>query len=134
MASISEIEGIGPATAEKLGGLGIHTTEALLQTGASPQGRRRIAQQAGTPEPMVLDWVNRADLFRVPGIGSEYSDLLEEAGVDTVVELSRRDPEHLFKKVMETNEKRNLVRRTPTETQVADWVEEAKHLPPMIMH
>jgi predicted flap endonuclease-1-like 5' DNA nuclease len=134
MASISEIEEIGPKIAEKFGEIGIKTTEALLEMGASPKGRRKIAEMSALPESSILTWVNKADLFRVKGIGSEYSDLLEEAGVDTVVELAQRDPEHLFQTIMATNEQRKLVRRVPSESQIATWVQEAKHLPRMIMH
>ena len=77
----------------------------------------------------MLEWTNRADLFRIKGVGEEYSDLLEAAGVDTVVELAQRNTEHLFQKMVATNEGKKKVRKLPTQGQVADWIEQAKALP-----
>jgi predicted flap endonuclease-1-like 5' DNA nuclease len=77
----------------------------------------------------VLRWANMADLFRIKGIGEEYADLLEAAGVDTVPELSQRNPDNLHKKIAEINEEKKLVRRVPTQPEVGGWVEQAKQLP-----
>ena len=129
---IEEIEGIGPSYAEKLAALGIKTTEDLLKAGRTPEGRRELAEKTGIPLRLILRWVNLADLIRIEGISGEYSDLLEEAGVDTVVELSRRDPEKLYAKLVEVNEKKKLVRRLPTLEMVTSWVEQAKKLPRVV--
>ncbi len=129
---IKEIEGIGPSYAEKLAALGIKTTEDLLKAGRTPEGRRELAEKTGIPLRLILRWVNLADLIRIEGISGEYSDLLEEAGVDTVVELSRRDPEKLYAKLVEVNEKKKLVRRLPTLEMVTSWVEQAKKLPRVV--
>jgi predicted flap endonuclease-1-like 5' DNA nuclease len=129
MPKIEEIEGIGPAYAKKLVEAGIKTTDDLLAAGATPKGREELAAKTGISSKLILEWVNLADLFRIKGIGEEYSDLLEEAGVDTVVELAKRDPENLHAKILEVNEKKKLVRRPPTLKQVKDWVEQAKKLP-----
>ena len=126
---LNEIEGIGSTYAKKLAAVGVKTTEELLETGATKRGRETLAKKTGISEKLVLEWVNLADLFRVKGVGGEYSDLLEEAGVDTVVELSRRNPENLHAKILEVNEKKKLVRRPPTLDKVRDWVEQAKKLP-----
>ena len=134
MASISNIEGIGETYAEKLKAIGIATTEALLKQGATPQGRQEIAERSGISPTLILEWVNLSDLFRIKGIGEEYSDLLEEAGVDTVVELAQRNPENLFKNLAEVNAAKKLVRRLPTQKQVADWVAQAKELPRVVTH
>jgi predicted flap endonuclease-1-like 5' DNA nuclease len=129
MPKIEEIEGIGPAYAKKLVEAGIKTTDDLLAAGATPKGREELAAKTGISSKLILEWVNLADLFRIKGIGEEYSDLLEEAGVDTVVELAKRDPENLHAKILEVNEKKKLVRRPPTLKQVKVWVEQAKKLP-----
>lgn len=129
MPKIEDIEGIGPAYAKKLAEAGIKTTDDLLAAGATPKGREELAAKTGISSKLILEWVNLADLFRIKGIGEEYSDLLEEAGVDTVVELAKRDPENLHAKILEVNEKKKLVRRPPTLKQVKDWVEQAKKLP-----
>ncbi|RLG63389.1 DUF4332 domain-containing protein [archaeon] len=129
---IKEIEGIGPSYAEKLAAMGIKTTEDLLKAGRTPEGRRELAEKTGIPLRLILRWVNLADLIRIEGISGEYSDLLEEAGVDTVVELSRRDPEKLYAKLVEVNEKKKLVRRLPTLEMVTSWVEQAKKLPRVV--
>ncbi len=129
MARIADIEGIGPAYAEKLQGCGIKTTEKLLEMGSSPKGRKEIASKSGLPEKQILGWVNRADLTRIKGVGSEYADLLECAGVDTVPELKNRSAQNLHAKMAEINEQKKLVRKLPTADQVTDWVAQAKKLP-----
>jgi len=132
MASIVDVEGIGKTYAVKLQAAGIKTTDALLEHGATAKGRKLLAEKTGIGEKLILEWVNHVDLYRIKGVGSEYSDLLEEAGVDTVVELANRKPENLFKTMVETNEKKKLVRKLPTEAQVAEWVNQAKKLPRVV--
>ncbi len=129
MPSIIDIEGIGAVYKKKLAAVGIKTTEALLEAGGTPKGRKELAEKAGIGDALILEWVNLADLYRIKGVGSEYSDLLEEAGVDTIVELSKRVPKNLHEKIVEINTKKKLVRKLPTEDQVADWVDQAKKLP-----
>jgi len=128
MAKIIDIEGIGPVYAEKLADAGITTVEALLKAGASPKGREALEEQTGISHKLILEWVNLADLFRIKGVGEEYSDLLEEAGVDTVPELAQRNAENLYAKLQEVNAAKELVRRLPAQSQVANWIEQAKHL------
>ena len=128
MTSVIEIEGIGPAYADKLKQSGIATIEALLEKGASPQGRQELAEATGISPALILRWVNHADLFRIKGVGSEYSELLEAGGVDTVPELAQRNPENLYSKLVEVNQEKKLVRRPPTQSQVKDWVQQAKQL------
>ncbi|BBB49289.1 DUF4332 domain-containing protein [Pelolinea submarina] len=134
MASILKIEGIGPAYREKLAATGIKTVEALLRRGASAPGREKIAAGSGIPGSLILEWVNHADLWRIRGVSEEYSDLLEEAGVDTVVELAQRVPQNLHKKMVEVNNLKHLVRRLPNEKQVGKWVAQAKALPRVVTY
>jgi predicted flap endonuclease-1-like 5' DNA nuclease len=134
MASLIDIEGIGPVYGQKLKAVGIATTDALLERGASPKGRQEIAEQSGISEKLILEWVNLADLYRVKGVGSEYSDLLEEAGVDTIPELAQRNPDNLYHKLVEVNQAKHLVRRLPTAAQVKDWVEQAERMPRVITY
>jgi predicted flap endonuclease-1-like 5' DNA nuclease len=129
MASLVDIEGIGPAYAEKLGGQGLKTTDDLLNAAATPKDRQDLEAATGISGALILSWVNRADLFRVKGIGTQYSDLLEAAGVDTVKELAQRRADNLTAKMTEVNEQKKLVRQLPTEGQVAAWIEAAKTLP-----
>ena len=129
MPSIIDIEGVGPSFAKKLKEAGVATTDALLVAGATPKGRKDLAAKAGIDEGKILEWVNRADLYRIKGVGSEYSDLLENSGVDTVVELSKRVPANLFAKMVEVNKAKKLVRKMPIEPQIKDWIEQAKALP-----
>lgn len=124
---IKEIEGIGPTYAEKLSKAGVHTTTSLLEQGRTPRDRKSLAEKTGISESSILKWVNMADLFRVKGIGSEYSELLEKAGVDTVKELRNRNPENLYTKMEEVNKAgRALVRKLPSKSQVEKWITEAK--------
>jgi predicted flap endonuclease-1-like 5' DNA nuclease len=134
MTSIIDVEGIGEAFAKKLAGAGIVTMEKMLSRGATPQGRKEIEEATGISHSLILQWVNHADLFRIKGVGSEYSDLLEAAGVDTVPELAQRSAENLHKKLMEVNQQKKIVRQIPTSTQVASWVEQAKKLPRIIVY
>ena len=129
MAKVVDIEGVGPAYAAKLEAAGVKDTDGLLKMGATPKGRQELAEKTGITEKLILEWVNRVDLYRIKGVGSEYSDLLEAAGVDTVVELAGRKPENLVAKMTEVNAAKHLVRKLPTLTQVQDWVKQAKELP-----
>jgi predicted flap endonuclease-1-like 5' DNA nuclease len=129
---IVKVEGIGPVYAEKLKALEITTTEKLLEMGRTKKGRTEIAEKTGISEKLILEWVNHSDLCRVKGVGEEFSDLLEEAGVDTVVELAQRNPENLYNKMIEVNNEKKLVRRTPYRNSVEDWVNQAKSLPRMV--
>lgn len=129
MTKLLDVEGIGETYALKLKGAGIGSLEALLEKGATPKGRKELAETSGISEKLILEWVNHADLYRIKGVGSEYSDLLEEAGVDTVVELSKRVAKNLYEKMVEVNAAKKLVRKLPVEKQVADWIEQAKKLP-----
>lgn len=128
MANILEIEGIGRGYREKLMAYGITTVERLLKAGASPSGRSAIADGTGISKSLVLEWVNHADLWRIKGVSEEYSDLLEEAGVDTVVELAQRNAENLYAKIKEVNMEKKLVRRLPSARQVTNWISQAKGL------
>lgn len=134
MPSIDAVEGIGQRTATKLRKNGIRTTDALLKRAGDRKGRRQLASETGFTEKQLLEWVNRSDLMRCKGIGGEYSDLLESAGVDTIKELRRRNAASLTNKMVEINEKKKLVRRLPTESMVSRWIESAKGLEPSVKH
>lgn len=129
MAKVTQVEGIGPVNGQKLIQAGIKTTDALLKAGADANGRREIAAKTGIQETTILEWVNNVDLFRVKGVGEEYAELLEVAGVDTVPELAQRNPDNLHQKLVAVNQEKKLVRQLPSSSQVAAWVEHAKQLP-----
>ncbi|HEY5579458.1 MAG TPA: DUF4332 domain-containing protein [Acidimicrobiia bacterium] len=134
MPSIDAIEVIGWRRAARLRKAGVRTTEALLRRGARKSGRKELAKATGLTESQILQWVNRADLMRVKGIGSEYGDLLETAGVDTVKELRRRNAGALTRRMAELNDSKHLVRRLPTENMVAGWVDHAGRLEPVVRY
>ena len=125
---IEYVEGIGPVYGGKLKAIGIATSLDLLSKGATRKGRELIAEASGISSKLILRWVNHADLFRVKGVGSEWADLLEAAGVDTVVELAVRNPTNLYNKMVATNEEKKLTRQVPSAAQVEKWVEQAKTL------
>jgi predicted flap endonuclease-1-like 5' DNA nuclease len=128
------VEGIGPVHARQLEEIGIRTPQGLLDKGATPKGRIEIADKSGISTHLILKWVNHVDLYRIKGVGSEYADLLEAAGVDTVVELAQRNAQNLYDSLVEVNEEKKLVRRLPTTSQVGDWVQQAKDLPRVIQY
>jgi predicted flap endonuclease-1-like 5' DNA nuclease len=134
MSNIEDVEGIGPSYGEKLRTAGVSSTDELLKSGATPAGRKALAEASGISDTLVLRWVNQADLYRIKGIGSEYAELLEAAGVDTVPELAQRLPANLFAKLGEANQAKDLVRRLPTAAEVESWVAEAKTLPRLVQY
>ncbi len=134
MGSIDMIEGIGPKYARTLRKAGIRTTEALLKRAATRKDRNHLAEQTGLDAKRLLEWANRADLMRVKGVGEEYSDLLEAAGVDTVKELRNRNSSNLIQRMVEVNKKKRLVRRLPTESMVERWVAHARQLEPVVKY
>ncbi len=131
---IIEIEGIGPAYADKLRAAEIPSVDALLEKGATPEGRASVVEETGIDAPRVLRWVNHADLMRVVGVGPQFAELLEAAGVDSVPELAQRNVDNLVTGLAETNEARNLVNRVPGADEVAEWIEQAKALPRIVAH
>ena len=134
MPSVIDVEGIGPKYGEKLKKIGIATSDMLLKKGATPKGRQEIARASGISNDLILHWVNFVDLYRIKGVGSEYSQLLEKAGVDTVVELAKRIPENLVAKITEINKVKKLVRRMPTLKEAKSWIAQAKKLPRVISY
>lgn len=131
---IIDIEGIGPSYAAKLSKAGIRSVEALLKEGASDKDRKEIAVKTGISHTLILEWVNRADLYRIKGVGSQYSDLLEKAGVDTVVELSKRVADRLHSTMVEVNEAKNLVNEMPGVKRIEGWIKQAKKLPRVVTY
>lgn len=134
MANIEDIEGVGPAYAEKLVAAGVKSVEKLLEVGGTKKGRQSLAESSGVDESKILKWVNHADLMRINGVGPQFAELLEAAGVDTVKELRGRRADNLAAKMAEVNEAKNLANRTPNEDMVSGWIEEAKNLSEAVSH
>ena len=129
MAKIKEIDGIGSTFREKLKDAGIATVEVYLEFCSTREGRQQLSESTSISESQILKWANRADLARIKGIGGEYAELLETAGVNTVPELAQRRADHLYEHLNEINEQKKLVRKMPSEQQVEEWIEKAKKLP-----
>ncbi len=128
VAKLTDVEGIGPANAEKLAAAGVKTPADLLKEGSTSTGRKHLSEKTGISTDQLLKWVNRVDLSRVKGIGTQYSDLLEAAGVDTPKELARRNPDNLLETLKKTNDAKKLVRQLPSKSQVEGWIASAKTL------
>lgn len=131
---IEEIEGIGSVYGEKLRAAGIITPEGLLEKCATKSGRTALAKDTGINEKLILKWTNHADLFRINGVGPQFSELLEAAGVDTVKEFRNRKAENLYAKIQEVNEAKKLVRRLPSPDQLAGMIEEAGKIEPKMTY
>ena len=129
---IIDIEGVGEAYAEKLIAAGVTTTDALLKKCAAPAGRKALAEETGISDKLILKWTNHADLIRLHGVGPQFAELLEAAGVDTVKELKHRVPANLKAKMEEGNAAKNLVNRVPSEKELVKMVAEAKELPAVV--
>ena len=126
---IIDIEGVGEAYAEKLIAAGVTTTDALLKKCAAPAGRKALAEETGISDKLILKWTNHADLIRIHGVGPQFAELLEAAGVDTVKELKHRVPANLQAKMEEVYAQKNLVNRVPSEKELTKMIAEAKELP-----
>jgi predicted flap endonuclease-1-like 5' DNA nuclease len=132
---IIEVEGIGPQYAERLTAAGVTTTDELLERGGSTKGRTALESATGISGKLILEWVNHADLMRIDGVGSEYADLLEAAGVDSPAELAHRNPANLATTFQELDAARpNTVRQVPSEATIAGWIEQAKGLERSVSH
>ncbi|QXD17029.1 DUF4332 domain-containing protein [Rhodocaloribacter litoris] len=134
MATLTTIEGIGEALAEKFKQAGVGSVEKLLEKGSTAKGRKELAEATGIDASRILRFVNHADLMRLKGVGGEYAELLEAAGVDTVAELARRNAANLHAKMVEVNEQKKLVRQVPVLAQVEAWIAQAKEMPKVVTH
>ena len=131
---VEDIEGIGKVQGAKLNAADVITVEQLLGRGATRSGRNELATATGISDAHILDWVNRADLMRIKGIGPEFSDLLEITGVDSPLELAHRNPANLAEAIATANEKKKIVRHVPSEAVLAGWIAEAKDLKKVVEH
>ncbi|MBP3202216.1 MAG: DUF4332 domain-containing protein [Bacteroidales bacterium] len=131
---IIDIQGIGPVYAEKLIAVGIETVDQLLEKGKDAKGRAALEEATGIRHDLILTWVNHADLFRVKGVGPQFSELLEAAGVDTVKELRNRNAANLAAKMLEVNEAKHLCKRTPVEKEIQKYIDAAKELEPVVTY
>lgn len=131
---IIDIQGVGDVYAQKLIAAGINTVDDILAKGKTPKGRKELEEETGIPGKLILTWVNHADLFRVKGIGPQFSELLEAAGVDTVKELKTRRADNLVAKMQEVNEAKHLTKVVPTVAQIQEMIDQAKELEPMVTY
>lgn len=131
---IDEIEGIGPVFREKLSMVKIKTTDDLLKLCADSKGRKGVSEKTGVSEKHLLEWANMADMMRISGVGPQYAELLEAAGVDTVKELRNRNAENLAAKMEEINNQKKLAKSSPAKSVVESWISQAKTLDPTISH
>ena len=131
---IDEIEGIGPAYRAKLEEAGLGNTDDLLEKAGSKKGRKELAEATGIDEKRILGWVNLADLMRVKGIGKQFAEILHAAGVDTIKELRTRNATNLAAAVAEANEGNKLAKSTPSESQIAGFIQAAKEIEPAVTH
>ncbi len=131
---IIDIQGIGPAYAEKLIAAGVETVDQLLEIGKTAKGRKELEEKTGIAGKFILTWVNHADLFRIKGVGPQFAELLEASGVDTVKEFAHRVAANLVAKMQEVNEQKHLTKVVPTEAQVQAMIDQAKELPGVVTY
>jgi predicted flap endonuclease-1-like 5' DNA nuclease len=132
--NINDIEGIGPAYARKLKNVGIKSTGELLKRCAGSHGRKLVSRQTRLPESRLLRWANQADLMRISGVGTQFAELLEAAGVDTVKELRHRKAANLAETMKKVNDRKHLAKLSPSKTVIDRWIKQAKRLAPKISH
>lgn len=134
MAKINTIEGVGDIYGAKLTKVGIDTTEKLLEVGAEKKGRTKLAKDTGISDKLILTWVNHCDLYRVKGIGPQYAEILQLAGIDSVPKLARRNAASVLEKMKEVNADMPVVRGLPAQKQIENWIARAKDLPKVVKH
>ena len=133
--NIVEVEGIGREYAEKLAASGITTTDDLLARCGSSGGREAVSAATGISTHQLLKWTNHVDLMRLPGVGSEYADLLEAAGVDSPAELAQRNAANLAQTFQEVDAARpNWIRRIPSEETITGWIAAAAEVEKAVSH
>ena len=131
---IIDIEGVGDVYAEKLIAVGINKVSELLEKCAAPKGRKELAEASGISEKLILKWTNHADLFRINGVGPQFAELLEAAGVDTVKEFRHRVAENLQPNLEETNAQKNICGRVPAVAEIQKMIDQAKELEPKVSY
>ena len=131
---IIDIEGIGDVYEQKLIAAGINKVSELLEKCAAPKGRKELAEATGISEKLILKWTNHADLFRINGVGPQFAELLEAAGVDTVKEFRHRVAENLQPKLEETNAAKNICNRVPAVSEIQKMIDQAKELEPKMTY
>ena len=131
---IIDIEGVGDVYAEKLQAAGINKVSELLDKCAAPKGRKELAEATGISDKLILRWTNHADLFRISGVGPQFAELLEAAGVDTVKEFRHRVAENLQPKLVETNEDKHICGRVPAVAEIQKMIDQAKELEPKVSY
>ena len=131
---IIDIQGVGPVYAEKLQAAGVNKVSELLERGKTAKGRKELEDATGIRHDLILTWVNHADLFRIKGVGPQFAELLEAAGVDTVKEFAHRNAENLEAKMTEVNEKEHRTRRVPTAAELQKMIDQAKELPAVVTY
>lgn len=131
---VVDIEGVGATYAEKLAAAGINKVEELLAKCAAPAGRKALAEETGISDKLILKWTNHADLIRIHGVGPQFAELLEAAGVDTVKEFRHRNAENLAAKMEEVNAEKNLVNRVPSVKELTKMIAEAATLEVVVIY
>ncbi len=131
---VIDIEGVGPVYAEKLQAVGVEKASQLLEMCAKPAGRKALAEKTGISDALILKWANHCDLYRIKGVGPQFAELLEAAGVDTVKEFSHRVAANLEKKMIEVNEQKHLTRRTPSQKELQKMIDQAKEMAPVMTY
>ena len=131
---IAEIEGIGERYALTLEMAGIRTTDDLLHRASSARKRDQLSDETGISPKLILKWANHADLFRIKGVASQFAELLEAAGVDTIKEFRHRVASNLQPRLVEINDQKHLCHRVPSLSEVERMIEQAKGLQPILTY
>src|SRR5689334_11413277 len=121
---IAEIKGMDASIQSKLEAAHIMTVEHLLEQAGTAAQRTALAKQLEVSSSQLTEWINRADLMRLKGVGTEMANLLEECGVDSCKELQHRVAANLHGKLKATNDEQKITHHAPTLAQVEAWIDE----------
>jgi hypothetical protein len=71
----------------------------LLERGHTQAGRVALAAQTGVPEAVILDFVHRADITRLPWVGGRMVKQLWALGYTSLQQLRSADPQQYFQRM-----------------------------------
>jgi len=124
--SVKDIKGIGEIFAAKLAARKVTTTDELLLFGATADGRESLRATTGVHSRQILRWCNWADLMRIQGIGPQFTQLLEAAGVGSLKDLAGSRAENLKARIEDEIRLMRLSAAPPSLTEVRRWITEAR--------
>lgn len=124
---LTEVRGIGPATAKKLASVGVTGIASLLAETSTEAGLARLADKSEIAAGTLAGWRKEADLTAIDGVGDAYQRALHALGVGTLTHLANAEAKDLAQK-MSTLDRPGLPAQDPGRATISKWIREARRL------